>query len=73
MKKLTILHISDSHIRKGSENEIAEIVSKLIKDVKRIQDEKGVQVDLVCFTGDLIQRGDQARCGEEQWQMAMDK
>ncbi len=73
MKKLTILHISDSHIRKGVENEIAEIVSKLIKDVKRIQNEKGVRVDLVCFTGDLIQRGDQARCGETQWQMAMNE
>lgn len=41
-------------------------------DVKRVQKENGISVDLVCFTGDMIQRGDMALCGENQWQLAIE-
>ena len=70
MKEINILHISDAHIQKKYEVEIREIVKKLIVDVKKVQKEKGISVDLVCFTGDLIQRGDNALIGENQWDLA---
>ena len=72
MKKLTILHISDTHIERSSKDEIIGIREKLLSDVKKVQVEKRISIDLVCFTGDLIQRGDQAQCGENQWEFAWD-
>ncbi|MBD5148135.1 MAG: hypothetical protein HDT19_05065, partial [Oscillibacter sp.] len=72
MRALNILHISDMHIQKKDENEIREIVGKLIADIKNVQKEKDIAIDLICFTGDLIQRGDMAEKGENQWQLADD-
>lgn len=71
MRELNILHISDSHIQKEDESEIREVVQKLIDDVKKVQEEKGISIDLICFTGDLIQRGDKAITDERQWELAM--
>lgn len=72
MSTLNILHISDIHIQKKNEIEIQEIVGKLIADIKNVQKEKNITIDLICFTGDLIQRGDKAEKGENQWQLAED-
>jgi len=66
MKSLNILHISDAHIQKKDESEIREIAEKLINDVLRVQKEQDIKIDLVCFTGDLIQRGDKAIKDENQ-------
>ncbi|SFR77936.1 metallophosphoesterase [Anaeromicropila populeti] len=70
MKLLNILHISDAHIQKKDESEIRKIVAKLINDVLKVQREKGIKIDLVCFTGDLIQRGDKANKDEKQMEFA---
>lgn len=72
MSALNILHISDVHIQKKDAIEIQEIVKKLIADVKHIQKEKEISIDLICFTGDLIQRGDKAEKDENQWQLSED-
>ena len=72
MKELNILHISDAHIQKKNMTEISEIVQKLVADVKKVEEEKKLSIDLVCFTGDLIQRGDEALEGEKQWALATD-
>jgi hypothetical protein len=48
--------------------DIKIIISALIKDIKAF-DEQGKKIDLVCFTGDLINRGDKA---EEQLELTMD-
>lgn len=71
MKTINILHISDAHIQKKDESEIKEIAEKLISDVVKVQNIEKIKVDLVCFTGDLIQRGDKAQNDENQWQIAM--
>ena len=73
MKVFNILHISDAHIQKAYESEVREIVSALIDDVKKVQNEKGISIDLVCFTGDLIQRGDNAQQGENQLEIAKER
>ena len=70
MKSLNILHISDAHIQMAAKEKLSEIVAKMIKDVLRVQKEKGIKIDLVCFTGDLIQRGDKAIDDESQLELA---
>ncbi len=54
MRTLNILHISDAHIQKKYESNIKEISKKLIADAIKVQDEEGINIDLVCFTGDII-------------------
>lgn len=70
MRTLNILHISDAHIQKKDEEEIKEIVEKLIEDVIKVQNQEEIKIDLICFTGDLIQRGDKAANDENQWSLA---
>lgn len=70
MKKLGILHISDVHINASSISEIDSLVEKLIKDVEKVKTENGIKIDLICFAGDLIGRGDKAFEDEMQIQLA---
>ncbi len=72
MKKLDILHISDIHIQKKDCSDIVEIVNRLIEDVLRLQEHKNITFDLICFTGDLIQRGDKAIEDEKQWDLGLE-
>lgn len=72
MKKIDILHISDLHFEKKSQKDIEEITKKLIDDIKKVENEQNINIDLVCFTGDLIQSGDNAVEGEKQWNLAME-
>lgn len=67
MRKLGIVHISDAHLQKKNVTDIKKIVEKLIIDVEKISDETGQIANLVCFTGDLIQRGDYAKEVENEW------
>lgn len=72
MKKIGILHISDIHINASSILEIDSLVEKLIKDIEKVKDENKIHIDLVCFAGDLIGRGDMAFENEMQIQLAED-
>lgn len=72
MRKLTILQISDVHIENKNKQEIKEIIEKLIIDVKNVQEKNNINIDLICFNGDLVQRGNQALEGEEQWNIGME-
>ena len=72
MASLNILHISDSHIQKKDITEIKEIVQKMIDDINKVQKEQNINIDLICFTGDLIQRGDKSIDDEGQWELAME-
>lgn len=72
MKSLNILHISDSHVQKKYIEEIREIIEKMIEDINKIQQEENIKIDLICFTGDLIQRGDKSINDEGQWELAME-
>ena len=70
MKKIGILHISDIHINASSILEIDSLVEKLIKDIEKVKDENRIHIDLICFAGDLIGRGDMAFENERQIQLA---
>lgn len=67
---LNILHISDTHIQEKDQKDISDISQKLIADVLRVQEEQHIKIDLVCFTGDLIQSGCNAVSGENQMSIA---
>lgn len=41
-----------------------------INDVLKVEKEENIKIDLVCFTGDLIQRGDKAVDDENQMKIA---
>lgn len=70
MELLNILHISDAHIQKKDENEIKVIVEKMIKDILKLQREQRIKINLICFTGDLIQQGNKAIQGEKELEIA---
>lgn len=70
MKKIGILHISDVHIDKASISDIDSLVKKLIEDINTVKKENNVEIDLVCFAGDLISRGDKAFSDEMQIELA---
>lgn len=70
MNSLNILHISDSHICESAKGEVSEIVTKMIHDVLKVQGENNFEINLICFTGDLIQRGDKAIEDEKQLELA---
>lgn len=67
---VNLLHISDSHIDSEGKEKISEIVEELCKDVLKVQTEKGITIDAICFSGDLIQSGANAIDGEKQWELA---
>ena len=70
MNTLNILHISDAHIQMTAKEKISEVVGKMINDVLKVEKEENIKIDLVCFTGDLIQRGDKAVDDENQMKIA---
>lgn len=70
MRKLGIVHISDAHLQKKDIEEIKKIIEKLIEDVRKVASETDQIPNLICFTGDLIQRGDYAKEVENEWKLA---
>ena len=70
MKRLGILHVSDVHISASSIPIINELINKLIKDVQKVKSEYGININLICFVGALIERGDKAYEDEKQIELA---
>ena len=59
MRTFNILHLSDLHINNENLYDIKIIVNALIEDIKNFK-QKGKAIDFICFTGDMINRGDKA-------------
>lgn len=58
MRKINILHLSDTHINKNEVINIQAISKYIVNDIKKLQKEKQFEsLDLICFTGDLINSG----------------
>lgn len=72
MKRIGILHLSDIHISEKSISNIDMLVKKLIKDIELIKEEQTMNIDMICFAGDLIARGDYAFENELQIKLAED-
>lgn len=65
--KLNILHISDLHIGLKHVHDVDQMVAKLGDDIAELEPTLG-PVDLICFTGDLTNRGKR-----EEYDLAFDK
>ncbi len=70
---MNILHFSDVHLKKDNAEEIERICRAMILDAKEIASEKNIPIDFVCFSGDMIQSGDDAIEREGQWELAEEK
>ena len=55
--KLNILHIADLHLSETKQSRISKISSKLFEDITKLKLRFNLDIDLVLFTGDLIQNG----------------
>lgn len=72
MNKIGILHLSDIHVSEKSIPDIDVLIKKLIKDIELVKEEQAMNIDMVCFAGDLIERGDYAFENESQIKLAED-
>src|SRR5699024_2836207 len=70
MKRLGILHLSDIHISASSISVANRLVNKLIKYVQKVKRDYDIRLDLKCFAGDLIERGDKSYEDEKQIELA---
>lgn len=59
-KKIGILHLSDIHISQKNKDTITRLLTLLQKDITLIQQEKCIDIKMVCISGDLIDSGDNA-------------
>ncbi|HEV2533331.1 metallophosphoesterase [Phenylobacterium sp.] len=58
MPNTTILHLSDFHWSAEKQNDQRIIVDALIADLAKLQRDRSLSPDLIFFTGDLVQSGD---------------
>lgn len=56
MRKFSILHLSDLHIKKGRNNKYSPVFRKLINDV--VSETKNIDALILIVTGDIIDKAD---------------
>lgn len=57
MSKITLLHLSDLHWDDAADNDQKIVISALLSDIEQLKKD-GISPDIVLFTGDLVQSGD---------------
>ena len=70
--RFNIIHISDTHVCQKKLTDLVRIKNALISDIKKHFSEKEISSSIVCFTGDLIQRGDYGFENERQYGLIED-
>lgn len=71
MENIRILHLSDLHINNEKLHDIKIVIDALLCDLKKLRNEEHLHVDFVCFTGDLIQKGEHAHGEDGQYDLAI--
>lgn len=69
--RINIIHISDTHISSALVNDLNRVTSSLINDIRELLNDEELKSTIVCFTGDLIQRGDYGYSCEKQYELAL--
>ncbi len=59
--KLTLLHLSDLHYQDSKDKILKTVLSSLLKDLSILKDKHNLTPDLVLFTGDLINKGENGK------------
>jgi 3',5'-cyclic AMP phosphodiesterase CpdA len=69
MAQINILHLSDLHFAKSNEIDISIIKEAFIKDIKEIHATESFTPNIILFTGDLVQSGDdnEFKDAHESW------
>lgn len=70
--KFNVIHISDTHIRSSNIDELIQFRNALVKDIKKLLSKDELKSTLICFTGDLISRGDYGYNVENQYALAIE-
>ncbi|WP_339112855.1 metallophosphoesterase [Thioclava sp. GXIMD2076] len=60
MAKFSFLHFSDVHWSEAKRNDISIVRDALLNDLGSLMDDKGVSIDFVVCTGDLVQAGEKS-------------
>jgi predicted phosphodiesterase len=59
--KIQILHLSDLHCSQSGAKDIRRVTQALLNDLSKLKNDFNINPDLILFTGDLINRGENAR------------
>lgn len=57
MGQINILHLSDLHFAKSKESDIKIVKDALFDDLELLKNSEGISPDIVLFTGDMVQAG----------------
>ena len=71
--RFNIIHLSDTHICKNNVNDLVCLRKALIEDIKKNLSKDEIQSSIICFTGDLIFRGDYGYNIENQYSIAINE
>lgn len=64
LRTFGILHLSDLHISASEDPSSARLRESLIEDIKKMIDEKGINIDAIAMTGDVVDKGGDDRSYE---------
>ena len=70
--RFNVIHISDTHIKHSNIDELIQFKNALVKDIKDHLSKDEIKSSIICFTGDLIYRGDYGYNIENQYALAVD-
>ncbi len=73
MSQLTLLHLSDLHWSRDKANDQKIIIDGLIEDIITNKKEIGLKPDLVIFSGDLVQAGEDRSSFDEARKAFLDR
>lgn len=57
MRNINIVHLSDLHMEGKEISRVNSLTKYISEDLKKLQKEKNISLDMICFTGDLINSG----------------
>lgn len=69
MNSIGILHLSDFHMSFENKDKLNRLKDAFFKDVKYISEENKVKIEMICITGDMINRGSKSA---EEYQLFLD-
>lgn len=70
--RFNVIHLSDTHIRSSNIDELIQFKDALVVDIKKLLSKDELKSSFICFTGDLISRGDYGYNVENQYSLAID-
>ncbi|MGZ4106396.1 MAG: metallophosphoesterase family protein, partial [Tumebacillaceae bacterium] len=57
MRKFSVVHISDLHIREGEENSFNRVRENVVIDLKEMIARENFEIDAIVMTGDVVDKG----------------